>query len=233
MANFEKELECSCGVKAFGMLDLLKHRRTSCEHRICCICLETMSATILEPCLHNQFCLACIKKVMTTSNRCPCCRSGISFLHSAENSVTNHTLDKAAHLAIDNHTVLTLGQTKLVLNWQRYLATIRHEDSELQVLDACQVWVDRFWARVLQRAHELNGSIPMSIDLIEEEFYDEAFEVDGDEEEVADQVMSDEEVADDMDEEMYNEEEAALIDFNTVFGDSDEEDGFYQILFNV
>ena len=46
------------------------------EHR-CCVCFTNPRNAQVLPCMHSEFCLACLKVHMFNSNKCPICRMPI------------------------------------------------------------------------------------------------------------------------------------------------------------
>jgi Zinc finger, C3HC4 type (RING finger) len=160
IVSSSEELQCSCGVKVTYLKDLLQHRKT-CEHRVCCICLDRMAATIIEPCLHNLFCVACLNTVLTTSTRCPVCRSAVHRAHGEGVKFINSALDKAALCAIANFIITTPDRANEVLEWERFLAAIRGESTQIFV--EAQVIINGSWAQVVERAQQLLAENPIVI----------------------------------------------------------------------
>jgi hypothetical protein len=44
---------------------------------VCCICLHRFANTVLEPCMHQDFCNYCAHQVIENTETCPLCRAGI------------------------------------------------------------------------------------------------------------------------------------------------------------
>ncbi len=152
MENCEPQLSCiGCDTKVYTMRDLLKHKK-NCPGRECVICKDKMACSILEPCLHNNFCAECIYRVLQSSDKCPLCRSVVQHVHATMSYTFNEILDKAAKMIIVNFQVVdqfhALGilQMKIITN---------AEPIQGAVLEIIQHFMNVAWPQIEERASQM------------------------------------------------------------------------------
>ncbi len=78
---------------------------------------------------------------------------GITFINSA--------LDKAARYAIQNRTITTPYHANEALEWERFLAAIRGESTQIFV--EAQGIINGSWGQVVERAQQLLAETPIVI----------------------------------------------------------------------
>jgi Zinc finger, C3HC4 type (RING finger) len=131
---------------------------------VCCICLDLLADSTIQPCGHKLFCKSCILTTMELDNRCPYCRGDVRRIHCSGTLIFTWALDMAANSAITNYSIQSRLNTLALLDWYEFLTTIRGEEEELEKIFEAKDLVTNNWMVVRNRVQILlsrRNSVPV------------------------------------------------------------------------